>query len=203
MPAGSSSPASACRRSTRRTNRCRSSCSNSGRVASKIFPGRCGVAQLLAEPAYRNTDEVGEQEAQIPVLIGRRPLALPLLFVEFQQEGEEQARIAAPEIEQRALRGAQGLIVLPLLQEPRAVAVDVDAPAEVALDQLLEGGPVLSQEEEKIGVVLAVKEGGLGKDVEDSPHALELEPVQPQLAGIRRLRRSPLVSHDGLRSGRS
>ena len=54
-----------------------------------------------------------------------------------------------------------------------------------------------------IGVVLAVKEGGLGKDVEDSPHALELEPVQPQLAGIRRLRRSPLVSHDGLRSGRS
>src|SRR5438876_10639824 len=101
------------------------------------------------------------------------------------------------------LRGPQGLIVLPLLQEPRAVPVDVDPPAEVALDQLLEGSPVLAQEEEKIGVVLAVKEGGLGKDIENSPHALELEPVHPQLAGIRRLRRSPLVSHGALRSGRS
>jgi hypothetical protein len=136
------------------------------------------VAELLAAAADREAHEVGEQEAEAAVVVGRHPLALAFLFVELEQQGEEQALVAAPQVEQRALRRAHRLVVVPFFDQAGALAVHVQAPAEVIFEELPECRLVAPQEEEEIRIVVAIEESGLGEHVQYSANALAAAPVE-------------------------
>ena len=87
------------------------------------------------------------------------------------------------------------VIILPLLDKPRHMAVNVKPPAEEMFHKLPNAALVADKEEEEIRIVLAVEEGGLGENVQhgaDPLRPLLLERKGQELPGGA----GPLVRHD-------
>jgi hypothetical protein len=86
---------------------------------------RTRLSHLLPKPSERECDEIGQEEPQVAVVVGRDVLAAKLLLVELKENGKQEAFVPPAKVEEVPLGDAQPIVVLPLLDKPRHVPVNV------------------------------------------------------------------------------